>query len=342
MKEDVQPETTGQESPAKVEADTILEEIRRVLAIEIEGLQNVYDRADSEFVRAVQAIRDCSGKVILTGVGKSGNVASKIASTLTSTGTPAVYLHPGDALHGDVGIVQTGDVVIAVGKSGESSELNTLIGVFKRIGVVLIGLTGATESTLGRASNIVVNVDVPREACPLNLAPTASSTAALAAGDAIAVALMKLKDFSADEFALHHPGGQLGRRLTLTVSDVMRTGKYNPIVSNDDSIKTMLLRIAEGQAGAVSVVDESDCLNGIVTDFDIRRVLESERNIFDLSINDVMNANPLSIRDTTKAVEALNVMYSSREKRIAVLPVVDDEDRVVGMLQLSDLIAAGI
>ncbi len=342
MKEDVQPETSGPGSSPQGEADTILEEIRQVLAIEIEGLKQVYERADSGFVGAVQAIRDCSGKVVLTGVGKSGNVAAKIASTLTSTGTPAVFLHPAEALHGDVGIVQGGDVVIAVGKSGESAELNALIGVFKRIGVVLIGLTGTADSTLGRASDIIVNVDVAREACPLNLAPTASSTAALAAGDAIAVALMKLKDFSADEYALHHPGGQLGRRLTLTVSDVMRSGEYNPIVFEDDSIKTMLIRIAQGQAGAVSVVDGDQRLSGIVTDFDIRHVLESQRNIFDQSITDVMNPDPLSIRDTTKAVEALNVMYSSREKRLAVLPVVDDGNRVVGMLQLSDLIAAGI
>ena len=323
-------------------AQEVLDEIRRVLAIEIEGLQQVHDQVDSEFARAVSAIRDCDGKVVVTGVGKSGIIASKIASTLTSTGTPAVFLHPSEALHGDVGIVESDDLVIAIGKSGESSDLNSLITVFKRIGVVLIGLTGSTDSTLGRNSDIVVNVGVPREACPLNLAPTASSTAALATGDALAVALMKLKDFSVDQFASHHPGGQLGRRLTLTVSEVMRSGKYNPTVSREDSNKKMLIRIAEGQAGAVSVIDEDGCLAGIITDFDIRRVLESEKNIFDFSIADLMNPEPVSVEETTKAVDALSLMSSSRRKRTSVLPVVDEGNRVVGMLHLLDLVSAGI
>ena len=342
MKQKVQPGTPGDDSLVTEETRAILEEIRRVLAVEIEGVQQVHDQVDTDFARAVIAIRDCTGKVVVTGVGKSGIVAAKIASTLTSTGTPAIFLHSGEALHGDVGIVHEGDVVVAIGKSGESEELNSLITVFKRIGVVLIGLTGTMDSTLGRASDIVVNVGVPQEACPLNLAPTASSTAALAAGDAIAVALMKLKDFSADEYALHHPGGQLGKRLTLTVSEVMRSGEFNPIVSRDDSIKIMLIRIAEGQAGAVSVVDASNCLSGIVTDFDIRRVLESEKNIFELSIEDLMNSNPLSIRETMMAVEALALMSTSRKKRTSVLPVVDDQNHVVGMLHLADLVAAGI
>jgi arabinose-5-phosphate isomerase len=342
MKEKIQPETPGDVSPVVDETKAILEEIRRVLAVEIEGVQQVHDQVDADFARSVIAIRDCTGKVVVTGVGKSGIVAAKIASTLTSTGTPAIFLHAAEALHGDIGIVREGDVVIAVGKSGESSELNALLGVFKRLGVVLIGLTGTVDSTLGRASNIVVNVGVPREACPLNLAPTTSSTAAQAVGDAIAVALMKLKKFSADEYALHHPGGQLGKRLTLTVSELMRRGQYNPLVSCDDSIKIMLIRIAEGQTGAVSVVDGSNCLSGIVTDFDIRRVLESEKSIFDFSIEDLMNSNPLSIRETMMAVEALALMSSSRKKRTSVLPVVDGGNHVVGMLHLNDLVAAGI
>ena len=214
------------------------------------------------------------------------------------------------------------------------------------LGARRVVLTGFGEplmdSTLGRSSDIVVNVGVPQEACPLNLAPTSSSTAALAAGDAIAIALMKLKDFSADEYALHHPGGQLGKRLTLTVSEVMRSGQYNPTISSEDSIKTMLIRIAEGQAGAVSVVDSSNCLSGIVTDFDIRRALESEKNIFDFTIEDLMNPNPLSVQETMKAVEALALMSTSRKKRTSVLSVVDDQNHVVGMLHIADLVAAGI
>ena len=320
----------------------ILDEIRRVLAIEIEGLQHVLDGVDANFSKAVMAIRNCTGKVIVTGVGKSGIIASKIASTLSSTGTPAVFLHPAEALHGDVGLVQDGDIAIALGKSGESAELSSLLNVLRRMGVFLVALTGSKDSTLGQLSDIVVNVDVPHEACPLNLAPTASSTAALAVGDAIAIALMKLRDFSVDQFASRHPGGQLGRRLTLTVSEVMRSGKYNPTVSRDDSIRTMLIRITEGQAGAVSVVDDNGRLTGIITDFDIRRVLESEGNIFDLTVPDLMNPKPTSVSHVAKAAEALTVMSLHPGKRTAVLPVVDEDSRVVGMLHLADLVSAGV
>lgn len=317
-------------------------EVRRVLDIEIEALEAVRRSAGPSITDAVMAIHDSGGKVVVTGVGKSGIVASKIASTLTSTGTPAVFLHASEALHGDIGIVSEGDVVLAVGKSGESSELTSLVTVLRRIRVTLIGLTGARESTLGREADIVVDVGVPREACPLNLAPTASTTAALAAGDAIAISLMKLKEFSPDQFARHHPGGQLGKRLTLTVSDVMRKGKRNPFVSRDASIKKMLISIAEGQAGAVSIVDGERQLVGIVTDFDIRRVLESEQNLFELTVDELMNPRPLSIAADRKAVDALTMMSRGRRKRTAVLPVTDREGRVVGIVHLSDLIAAGI
>jgi arabinose-5-phosphate isomerase len=321
----------------------ILREVRRVLDVEIEALNHVRANAGHGFADAVAAIHESAGKVVVTGVGKSGIIASKIASTLTSTGTPAVFLHASEALHGDVGIVSPGDVVIAIGKSGESTELTSLITVLRRTGIKLIGLTGAMESTLGREADIVVDVGVPREACPLNLAPTASTTAALAAGDAIAISLMKLKEFSPDQFARHHPGGQLGRRLTLTVADAMRKGKRNPVVSRDGSIKKMLITIAEGQAGAVSVVDAERRLVGIVTDFDIRRVLESEQNLFDLSIEDLMNPRPLSVRADRKAVDAMAIMSRGRKrKRVSVLPVTDPDGRVVGIVHLGDLVAAGI
>ena len=337
-----QPNASEQKpSPPDEATEGILDEIRRVLAIEIEGLQCIHDRVGPEFARAVEAINGCDGKVVVTGVGKSGIIASKVAATLTSTGTAAVFLHPSEALHGDVGIVQSGDVVIASGKSGESTELIGLLTVLKTIDVTLIALTGVPGSTVGRMCDICVNLEVPREACVLNLAPTASSTAALAVGDAIAVALMKLKKFSVDEFARHHPGGQLGKRLTLTVSKVMRSGKFNPVVFRGDSIKVMLIRITEGQAGAVSVVDENGCLCGIVTDFDIRRVLEEEKSIFDFSISELMNSNPSAILQTEKAWDALNVM-ATREKRTSVLPIVDEGNRVVGILHLADLLAAGI
>jgi len=319
----------------------ILDEIANVLDIEIEALQSVRRRLGPEFEEAVQVFAECAGQIIVTGIGKSGIIAKKIAATLRSTGTPAMFLHAGEALHGDVGIVSSKDVVLAVGKSGETGELNSLLRFVKKNGARIISLTSNEDSSMAKLSDIVLNLPVPREACPLNLAPTASTTAALAVGDAIAVTLMKIKNVSAADFARHHPGGQLGRRLLLTVEDVMRKGDENPIILMDRPVKEMLVKITAFRVGAISVVDRKGELLGLVTDYDIRKALESERDIRSLTISEMMNPAPAVIFSDERALDAFETM-KRRDKPTAVLPVVDRNRRVVGMVHLHDLISAGL
>ena len=325
----------------KPKSVNIKEEILRVLDIEIEGLQAVRSNIDDCFVTAVERIASCQGQLFITGVGKSGIVANKIAATLRSTGTGATFLHAGEALHGDVGIIRSDDIVVALGKSGETAELNSLLRILKKQGTTIISMTSNGSSPMALLSDIVLNLTIPREACPLNLAPTTSTTAALAVGDAIAVALMKLKDVSAEDFARHHPGGQLGARLLLSVGDVMKRGKENAVIEASHSIKEMLARITEFRVGAISVVDPEGKLLGLVTDYDIRRILESDRDIFSLKISELMNPKPEWILDEAKAIEALELMRR-RDKPFAVLPVLNRNGVVVGMIQVHDLISAGL
>jgi len=319
----------------------ILSELQRVLDIEIEGLQSVRCNLNGNFVKAVEILASSSGHVYVTGVGKSGIIANKIAATLRSTGTIATYLPASEALHGDIGVVRNGDVVLSIGKSGETSELNLLLTILKRNGATIIALTSNPESAMAAISDIVLDLRIAREACHLNLAPTTSTTAALAVGDAIAVTLMKIKGLSEDDFARHHPGGQLGRRLLLKVDDVMRKDADNPVISLKAGIKEMLAKITSYHVGAISVVDEKGKLLGLVTDYDIRRVLESEQNIFALAIADIMCHNPAVIAAGEKAVLALEMMRN-RNKPTAILPVVDSDGRAVGMVHLHDLISAGL
>jgi arabinose-5-phosphate isomerase len=319
----------------------ILEEIRRVLDIEIEGLQSVRANLTSNFARAVEVIASSNAHVYITGAGKSGIIATKIAATLRSTGTPATYLHPSEALHGDVGMVGKNDVILSIGKSGETSELISLLRILKKSGTTIISITSNSESSMAALSDIVLDLKIDREACPLNLAPTTSTTAALAVGDAIAVTLMKIKGLSETDFARLHPGGQLGRRLLLTVEDVMRKGPDNPVIPVHQSVKEMLARITSFRVGAINIVNERNELVGLVSDYDIRKVLESEQNIFSLRITDIMNPRPAVILGTEKAVRALEIMRD-RNKPTAILPVVDDNKHAVGMVHLHDLISAGL
>ncbi len=325
-------------SKVKVE---ILQEVANVLDIEIEALQSVRKQLGPEFEEAIQAFAECTGQIIVTGVGKSGIIANKIAATLRSTGTPAIFLHAGEALHGDVGIVTAKDIVLAVGKSGETGEINSLLRFLKKNGARIVSLTSNETSSMAKLSDIVLNLPVPREACPLNLAPTASTTAAVAVGDAIAVTLMKMKNVSADDFARHHPGGQLGRRLLLTVDDVMRKGDENPIISIERTVKQMFVQITAFRVGAISVVGKKGELLGLVTDYDIRKALESDRDITSLSIREMMNPAPAVVFSDERALDAFETM-KRRDKPTAVLPVVDRNRRVVGMVHLHDLISAGL
>ena len=319
----------------------VLKEIGTVLDIEIEAIKSVRQNLTDEFRQAIETMAECKGQVFVAGIGKSGLIAQKIAATLRSTGTPAVFLHAGEALHGDIGIVREDDVILAIGKTGETDELNALLRILKKIDVPIIAMTSNSESMMAKLSDVVLDLKVPREACPLNLAPTSSTTAALAVGDAIAVTLMKRNGLSEADFARHHPGGQIGRRLLLTVGDMMRKGDENPLVTADCSIKHMLADMTTYRVGAVSVVGSEGELIGLVTDFDVRRVLESDSNIFELNITDIMNAAPMTVLETDKAFDALATMRG-RDKPTAVLPVVNNEQQVVGMIHLHDLIVAGI
>jgi arabinose-5-phosphate isomerase len=319
----------------------ILREIERVLNIEIEGLESVRSNLTEDFVRAVEVLASSNGHVYVTGVGKSGIIANKIAATLRSTGTLATYLPASEALHGDIGVVRSGDVVLSIGKSGETSELNLLLTILKRNGATIISLTSNPESAMAGLSDIVLDLKIAREACHLNLAPTTSTTASLAVGDAIAVTLMKMKGLSEDDFARHHPGGQIGRRLLLKVADVMRKGAANPVISVNAGIKEMLAKITSYHVGAIAVIDDTGKMLGLVTDYDIRRVLESEQNIFTLAIPDIMCQTPAVIRADEKAVLALETMRN-RHKPTAILPVVDSTGNAIGMVHLHDLISAGL
>ena len=319
----------------------ILEEIRRVIRLEAQALTHLEESVSSQFEDAVRMLQACQGKVILMGVGKSGLIANKIAATMVSTGTPAVFLHGSEGMHGDIGIVAKDDIVIAVGKSGESEELLVLLPFIRKIGARIISITAKLESALARGSDLVLITPIEEEACPLNMAPTCSTTAALVLGDAIAMALMKLRDFQPDDFALFHPGGQLGKRLLLMVRDCMRQGEANPVIDLSQSIQTMLCEMTSKRAGAVSVIDDQSRLLGIITDFDIRRILEQEKDFFSMTVTEVMNEKPTFIYDDEKAVNALEFM-EKREKPISVLPVLDRQEKVVGMIHLHDLIARGL
>lgn len=314
----------------------ILKSVRRVIGLEAAALRELYTAVNDAYVDAVELMARCRGKIIVTGIGKSGLIAQKIAATLSSTGTPAIYLHPTEGMHGDLGFVEKRDLIVAIGKSGESHELNALLPSLKRIGSKIIAITASPRSTLAKSAAVVLNAPVRAEACPLNLAPTTSTAVALATGDALAVALMERKRFRKEHFALLHPGGQLGRRLTLRVSDVMRTGPENPVVKITADTSQMLSEMTRKHAGSVSIIDEKGRLVGLVTDYDIRRVLENGSRLTDLSIADIMNKRPSSIRSDRLAIEAVELM-SDRTAPFNVLPVIDGRGRAVGLIQVHDL-----
>jgi len=319
----------------------ILAEINRVMELEGRALARVRERVGPAYEEAVRLIYACTGKVIVTGMGKSGIIAQKIAATMVSTGTPAMFLHPAEGLHGDIGIARKDDVIIAISKSGESDELSSLLPAIRQIGARVIAITVKSDSTLAKQADIVLQTPIEEEACPLNMAPTCSTTAALVVGDALAMALMKLRNFQPEDFALLHPGGQLGKRLLLTVGDIMRSREANPIIRVTASLREMLCEITSKRAGAVSVVDEAHQLLGLVTDYDIRHVLERGGDIFSMTISDIMNKTPTFVYTDEKAIRALEIM-EKREKPFLVLPVLDRQEKVVGMIHLHDLVARGL
>ena len=320
----------------------ILDEIDRVFQLEIDTLQHVREGLNESYATAAQLLFECRGKVVITGMGKSGLIAQKIAATMVSTGTGAAFLHAADGMHGDVGIVQDGDVILAISKSGETEEVLNILIYVKSIGVPVISITANPESALAKNSDLVLFTPVSEEACPLDLAPTSSTTAALVVGDALAVALMKLRGFQPEHFAQRHPGGRLGRQLLLTVKDTMRTGEHNPAININDSVAHMLYQISSKRCGAVSVIDNSDNLLGLITDYDVRKRLEDQSDIFSLDIADIMNPNPTYIKSDELAIKAINIM-GDRPNPFLVLPVLDPQSsKVVGMIHLHDLTAKGL
>lgn len=319
----------------------IASELRVVMDLEADALRRTRDAINGDYTKAVRLILGCKGKVVVTGVGKSGLIGQKIAATLSATGTPAVFLHPAEGLHGDLGIVQKGDVVIAIGKSGESEELTGLLPSLKRLGAKVIALTAKPGSTLGQASDVVLLTPIDQEACPLNLSPTCSTTAAIAVGDALAVVVMKLRGFRKEDFAVLHPAGTLGKRLTLRVSDVMRKGEGNPAIRVDRSVTEMLSVMTERRAGAVSVVDAKGRIIGLVTDHDVRRHLGAGENVLARRIVDVMNRKFTSIGPDNLAMEASDLM-SNRKNPFLVMPVVDKKGRAIGMIHMHDIRSRGL
>jgi len=312
-----------------------------VLRIEAAALAALAERLDAPFDRAVDAIVACKGRVITTGIGKSGHIARKFAGTLTSTGVPAQFLHPGDALHGDVGVVTEQELVFLFSFSGETEEVLALLPTLRHIGPRMAAITGQRESTLGNSCEIVLDASVEREACPHNLAPTASTTVMMGLGDALAIAAMRARDFQHDDFARFHPAGALGRRLLLRVSDVMRSGTDLAIVQPDAPLTEVIHAITRARAGAACVVDGNGKLIGLVADGDIRRSLESGLEPKSTSARDVMTASAMSLSGDPLAAEALEV-FRSHPVKIGEMPVVDGDGRPVGMLMIKDLIRAGI
>ncbi|MGW8269724.1 MAG: KpsF/GutQ family sugar-phosphate isomerase [Burkholderiales bacterium] len=305
-----------------------------MLQIEAEAIRALMERLDGRFLDAVSLVLKRSGRVVVSGIGKSGHVARKMASTLASTGTPAYFVHPAEASHGDLGMVMSGDVFIAISYSGESEELLHIVPLLKRQGAKLIALTGNPKSTLAREADVHLDVAVSQEACPLNLAPTASTTASLALGDALAVALLDARGFSADDFARSHPGGTLGRRLLTHVGDVMRTGDAVPAVALGATLGEAVIEISRKGMGMTAVIDDAQRIAGIFTDGDLRRGLERDLDLRRTRIDDVMTRNPRTIQPGALAAEAVEVMERTKSTQ---LPVVDGDGRLVGALNIHDL-----
>lgn len=312
---------------------------KKVIRIEAEAVAALDAKINGAFQQAVDVIFSCKGRVVITGMGKSGIIARKIVATLNSTGTASIFLHPSDALHGDLGMVRNDDVVITISKSGDTQEIRQLIPMFKRIGVPVISMVGNVNSHLARQSDIVLDISVKEEACPHDLAPTASTTATLAMGDALAVTLLEKKNFTVDDFAMFHPGGNLGKRLLLRIEELAITGDQIPKVGVKASLKDAILEISTKRLGATCVMSENGYLAGIITDGDLRRLLQKTTDVSGLTAEQVMTKNPKSIR---KGTLASSVLQEMEKFNITQIVIVDDDRKLVGLVHLHDLVKAGL
>jgi len=323
----------------KINTDKVKKWALEVLDIESKTLIDLRNHIDKEFIKTVKILSSCEGKIVVTGMGKAGIIGQKFSATLSSTGSSSFWLHAAEAVHGDLGRIKDNDVVCVLSYSGETEEIRNLVPFVKKIGAKIIAITGNIRSSLAKYADSAVDVKVKKEACPLGLAPTASTTAMLAVCDAIAVCLQNMKGFREKDFAFFHPRGSLGRKLLLKVKDIMRRGKFNPVIRENSLVKDALVKITSSHAGAASVVSKGKKLVGIFTDGDLRRGLERDAGILERKICSVMTKNPTVVREDDLASEALKVMES---KKIDEVPVVDRNSRIVGMLDVQDLIAAGI
>ncbi len=319
--------------------DEIIQKGKEVIRIEAEAIAGLAESIDKEFVKAVDEIYKCKGRVVLTGMGKSGLIARKIVATLNSTGTAAIYLHPTDALHGDLGMVRKEDVVILVSKSGNTEEISNLLPLLKRLKVVLIAMAGTKNSKLGYECDIFLNIGVKEEACPHDLTPTASTTATLAMGDALSVALLEKRGFTAEDFAYLHPGGSLGKRLSLEIKEIMIKGNNIPKINEEASIKDVILEITSKRLGATTVVNNEGILTGVITDGDLRRLLEKTLDIKNLKAKDLMTKNPKVMSENYLASFALQQMENFK---ITAMIIIDDNRKPIGIVHLHDLINLGL
>jgi arabinose-5-phosphate isomerase len=319
---------------------TILEHAKEIFRKEANAILALIDRINEDFIKAVTILQSCTGKVIVTGIGKSGIISQKIASTLSCSGTPAFFLHPAEGIHGDIGMVSKEDVVIAVSNSGETDELLKILPVIKRLGIPLIVLTGNPDSVLSKSGDVVLDISVPEEACPLGLIPTASTTAAMAMGDALALALLERRGFREEDFALLHPGGALGRKL-LRVDDLMHVKDALPLVAEDDPMKAVLIEMTSKRLGLAGVVNEQGELTGIITDGDLRRGLERDINLLNHTAQEVMTANPKTIEKSALAQQALQKMEQYAITALFVVPATGRK-KPEGVIHLHDILKAGI
>jgi arabinose-5-phosphate isomerase len=323
----------------KLTNDELLDLAREVLAIESRAVDSLRSRLDENFIAACELCKNVAGRIVVTGMGKSGHVSNKIAATLASTGTPAFFMHPAEASHGDLGMITSQDLLLAISYSGETAEVVTILPVVKRIGAKLLSITGNPNSTMAKAADVHLDISVSEEACPLNLAPTASTTATLAMGDALAVALLKLRGFTAEDFARSHPSGSLGKRLLLRVSDVMRSGDRVPAVKDDVSLRDGLMEMTDKGLGMTAIVDNDFRVTGIFTDGDLRRTLDTGADIHTTRIRDVMHSDCKTTSADILAAEALHLL---EENKITSLLVTDADNKLIGALNIHDLFREGL
>lgn len=317
----------------------LIDSAQRTIRLELEAVQELLPRINADFIKACELILSCKGRVVVVGMGKSGHIGNKIAATLASTGTPSFFVHPAEASHGDMGMITKDDIVLALSNSGSTAEIITLLPLIKRLGIRLISMTGNPDSPLAKAADVNLDARVSQEACPLNLAPTSSTTASLVLGDALAIALLEARGFTAEDFAFSHPGGALGRRLLLKVENVMHKGEALPCVQRGTSLRDALLEMTQKGLGMTVILEEDGRLAGIFTDGDLRRALDKGIDVRDARIDDVMTPHGKTIRAEMLAAEALKIM---EDNKISALVVVDGNDRPIGAFNLGDLLRAGV